>query len=203
MVCSIHKARQYAVVSKGRNLSSLHLIISYSNCSNMSNSCRGKPLHSNQTSYKRVPSPPGAHMVLLRNNLVMYMHLQDKITLGRHSTQMILPPCPGRGRVVTRSDLKDVLWKETNTAGFAWCHLGEAVFITIAPHPHLMLVTTLMQVPCAFLPPLASGMGPLPLHHIGVHLSSVCDSVVERTHASCDWKVGFAPHSYFWDELGP
>lgn len=140
-------------------------------------------------------------MVLLRNSLVTYMHLQDKITLGRHSTQKILPPCPGREWVVTCSDLRDVLWKETNAAGFVWYHLGEAVFITIAPHLHLMLVTTLMQVLRAFLPPLASGMGPL--HHIGVHLSSVCDSVVERTHASCDRKVGFAPHSYFWDELGP
>lgn len=36
------------MVSEGRNLTSLHLIVSYSNCSRKSSSCRGIQLHSNQ-----------------------------------------------------------------------------------------------------------------------------------------------------------
>lgn len=142
---------------------------------------------------KGTTPPPSSCTVLLRNNMIRYVHLPNKIKLGRHSTQMILLPCPGRGWGVTHSDLthfdlKEVLWKATNATGFAWCHLGEAVFMPIAPHPHPMLATTLLQVPQSFLSPSTLGMGPLPLHHM------VSTSVLEQLLSSSCLSVMVCGH---------
>lgn len=165
MVCSVHKAGQYAIKSEGRNLSSLHQIVSYSNCSSKSSSCRGRELHSNQLCHTRGPTPPPhSCMLLLQNSLIRYMHLPNKIKLCRHSTQRILLPCPGRGWSSMHADLRKVLWKATNAAEFAQYQWGEAVIMATAPCPHLVLATALLQVP---LPPPfpPQGMEHLPLHH--------------------------------------
>lgn len=117
-------------------------------------------------SYKRASPPPSACMVLLRNDLVRCIHLSNMIRLGRHSTPIILLACPGREQTISHCDLSDVLRKEANITNFAWCHLDEAVFMTLAPCLHLMIATTPVQVLQSFLPPLTLGMGLLPLHHM-------------------------------------
>lgn len=169
MVCSVHKAGQYAIESEGRNLSSLHQIVSYSNCSSKSSSCRGRQLHSNQLCHTKGPTPPPpACTLLLQNNLIRYMPLPNKIKLVRHSNQRLLLPCPGREQSITHADLRKVLWKATNAGGFAQYQRGEAVIMATASCPLLVLATTPLQVP---LPPPfpPQRMEHLPLHHTVPH----------------------------------
>lgn len=144
-------------------------------------------------SYKRASPPPNVCMVLLRSNLVRCIHLSNMFKLGQHSTHIILLPCPGRGWTFTHCDLDDVLRKEANTTGFVWCHLDEAVFVTVAPCLHLMIATTPVQVLQSFLPPLTLGMGLLPLHHVASTLA--LDQV-------CLWLSGAVQACQLWQEHG-
>lgn len=63
-----------------------------------------------------------------------------------------------------QADLRKVLWKATNAAGFAQYRWSEAVIMATAPCPHLVLATTPLQAP---LPPPfpPQGMEHLPLPH--------------------------------------